>query len=229
MTSGILYVTLRLSTPLHETTEKQSPLATKLNKKQIKVAETLDRRVNMCREFMNDWLLFNQILSAYPSPGVNKAQLENQFLKIKSKLAREHNVLKEQLASDYSIDANTMNIVSSATNLESVYSQSEVAVKKLQGEWHRAFISINETLGAIEDKKARAEAGERIYLDSMGVGAGPPVKGGGGISDGQKKALQVIVAIVALVLIAVFVPPVRDYFKQGFIDIGLMEPPPTEI
>ena len=57
-------------------------MATKLNKKQIKTIEELDRRVSMCREFMNDWLLFNQILSAYPSPGVNKAQLENQFLKI---------------------------------------------------------------------------------------------------------------------------------------------------
>ena len=72
--------------------EKSVPLA-KLNKKQIKIIQELDRRTNMCREFMNDWLLFNQILSAYPSPGANKAQLENQFLKIKSKLAREHNVL----------------------------------------------------------------------------------------------------------------------------------------
>ncbi len=95
----------------------------------------------MTREFLNDWLLFNQILSAYPSPGVNKAQLENQFLKIKSKLAREHNVLKETLQSDYAIDNSTMGIVSGATNLESIYSQSEVAVKKLQGEWHRSFIS----------------------------------------------------------------------------------------
>ena len=62
----------------------------------------------MCREFMNDWLLFNQILSAYPSPGVNKAQLENNFLKIKSKLAREHRVLKDMLAGDYAIDGNAI-------------------------------------------------------------------------------------------------------------------------
>ena len=54
-------------------------MAANLNKKQQKVADELERRVSMVREFMNDWLLFNQILSAYPSPGVNKAQLENQF------------------------------------------------------------------------------------------------------------------------------------------------------
>ena len=197
-------------------------MATKLNKKQIKTLETLERRVNMCREFMNDWLLFNQILSAYPSPGVNKAQLENQFLKIKSKLAREHNVLREQLAADDGIDANTMNIVAGATNLESVYAQSEVAVKKLQGEWHRAFISINETLGAIEDKKARAEAGEKIYMEPA-LGAGPPVKsGGGGMSDSTKKTLQVLLAIVVLVGIAVAVPPIRNYFLDGLREFDII-------
>ena len=193
-------------------------MATKLNKKQIKVLETLDRRVNMCREFMNDWLLFNQILSAYPSPGVNKAQLENQFLKIKSKLAREHNVLREQLGGDYGIDANTMNIVAGATNLESVYAQSEVAVKKLQSEWHRAFISINETLGSIEDKKARAESGEKIFLEPTTLGAAP-VKTGGGISDETKKFLQIIGMIIIIVIIAIAVPPIRNYFVEGYRQI----------
>lgn len=191
----------------------------------------LDRRVSMCREFMNDWLLFNQILSAYPSPGVNKAQLENQFLKIKSKLAREHNVLKDQLGSDYKIDSNTMNIVSGATNLEAVYSQSEVAVKKLQGEWHRSFISINETLGAIEDKKARAENGEKIFLDTMvsgGGGGGRGGGGGGGISDGQKKLLIVVAILIGIVAAAWFVPPVREYFRPVWEMLGLMEPAPLE-
>lgn len=142
----------------------------RLNKKQLAVIAQLERRVAMCQEFMNDWLLFNQIMSAYPSPGVNKAQLENQFLKIKSKLAREHRVLKDTLAADYNLDSNTMNLVSQATSLESIYAQSDVAIKKLQTEWHRCFISINETLGALTDKKQRAEGGEKINLGLAGGG-----------------------------------------------------------
>ena len=175
----------------------------------------MDRRVNMCREFMNDWLLFNQVLSAYPSPGVNKAQLENQFLKIKSKLAREHNVLREVLAMDYKIDGNTMNIVSSATNLESIYNQSEIAVKKMQAEWHRAFISINETLGAIEDKKARAEGGEKIFLPTL-AGTGP-VKSGG---DGKSlKVVGIIVLVVAVGAILFFFTPVGDMYRDAIADL----------
>ena len=165
-----------------------------LSKKQLKTIEQLERRVELCREFMNDWLLFNQILSSYPNPGVNKAQLENQFLKIKSKLAREHRVLQQTLLDDYNLDGNTMNIVSGATNLESMYSQSEVALKKLQTEWHRAFIAINETLGVLEDKKFRAENGEKIFIatqDMMQGGGG----GGGGIDPGTLKTILILAAI----------------------------------
>lgn len=171
------------------------------SKKQLKLIEMVDRRVELCREFMNDWLLFNQILSSYPNPGVNKAQLENQFLKIKSKLARSHQVLKDTLQDDYKLDGNTMNIVSGATNLEAIYSQSEVAVKKLQTEWHRAFISINETLGSLEDKKRRAEAGEKIFV---GPGMGQVATGGGG-GGGDTQSLKIIGAFVAIIVVMVVI------------------------
>lgn len=170
----------------------------------------------MTREFMNDWLLFNQILSAYPSPGVNKAQLENQFLKIKSKLAREHNVLYQTLAQDYKIDGNTMNIVSGATNLETIYGQSEVAVKKLQAEWHRAFISINETLGMLEDKKARAEAGQKVMIEMPGQG---PTVRGGGLSDKTKKNLVIVVVALIIIGVAAGVPQIRDMYLNAIKDL----------
>ncbi len=174
-----------------------------LSKKQQKIVEQLVRRVELCREFMNDWMLFNQILTRYPEPGINKAELETQFLKIKSKLARTHKVLKDTLADDYNLDNNTMNIISGATSLEAIYSQSEVAVKKLQTEWHRAFIAINETLGAVDDKRARAEAGEKIFLAPVG---GMVNMGGdsGGMSKNTKTVLilfGILAAIVAFILV----------------------------
>jgi len=193
-----------------------------LNKKQLKVVEVLERRVELTREFMNDWLLFNQILSAYPSPGVNKAQLENQFLKIKSKLARSHKVLRDTLQDDYSIDGNTMNIISGATNLEAIYSQSEVAVKKLQTEWHRAFITINETLGAIEDKKHRAEMGEKIFL-APGLGQAPVAAGGG------KSTTTILLVLGAIVVIGVvlYVTGLYTLWTDAFHNLTGLGPAPA--
>jgi hypothetical protein len=185
------------------------------SKKLLKILEELDRNIHVTREFMNDWLLFNQILSAYPSPGVNKAQLENQFLKIKSKLAREHQVIKECLGADYKFDPNTMNIVSNATNLETIYSQSEVAIKKLQNEWHRAFISINETLGSLEDKKNRAEGGEMVSVGNVQAA----VVGGGGMSESTKKNLM-IVGVIALILgVMIGVPQIRETYMSSLQDL----------
>ncbi len=193
-----------------------------LSKKQLKVVEALERRVELTREFMNDWLLFNQILSAYPSPGVNKAQLENQFLKIKSKLARSHKVLRDTLQDDYHIDGNTMNIVSGATNLEAIYSQSEVSVKKLQTEWHRAFISINETLGSIEDKKHRAETGEKIFL-APGVGQAPAAAGGGG---GSSKTILIIIAVLAGIGAVLYFTGLYTMWTDAFYQLtGIGTPP----
>ncbi len=169
-----------------------------LSKKQQKIVDQLSRRVELCREFMNDWMLFNQILTRYPEPGINKAELETQFLKIKSKLARTHKVLKETLANDYELDNNTMNIVSGATSLEAIYSQSEVAVKKLQTEWHRAFIAINETLGAVDDKRARAEAGEKIFIAPTG---GDVAAAGGG--EGMSKNAKTILILFGILLLIV--------------------------
>ena len=107
-----------------------------------------------------------------------------------------------------------MNIVSSATNLETIYGQSEVAVKKLQAEWHRAFISINETLGGIEDKKARAEGGEKIVLDAQ-LATGP-VKSGG-MSQNTKTILIIVVVIAALAGLFFFTP-LGDTYRDSFDD-----------
>lgn len=191
-----------------------------LSKKQLKTLQQLERRVELCREFMNDWLLFNQILNAYPKADSNKAQLETQFLKIKSKLAREHRVLKDTLQSDYGIDGNLMNIVSGATSLENIYAQSEVSVKKLQTEWHRAFISINETLGVLDDKRSRAEAGEKVFvMDMSSVGGG----GGGGMSAGTKKNIIIVVVIVAILAAMFLIPsPIRDAYMNALQQLGIV-------
>ena len=194
-----------------------------LSKKQLKTLQTLERRVELCREFMNDWLLFNQILSAYPKADSNKAQLESQFLKIKSKLAREHRVLKDNLQSDYGIDGNLMNIVSGATSLENIYAQSEVSIKKLQTEWHRAFISINETLGLLDDKRTRAEAGEKVFVMDSSLGGGGGGGGGGGMSAGAKKNLMIVLIILGILAAMFLIPPIREMYLGAFRQFGILK------
>ncbi|MBM3289580.1 MAG: hypothetical protein FJY92_05465, partial [Candidatus Hydrogenedentes bacterium] len=110
---------------------------------QVHGIDVLDGFIGRTRDFMGDWLKFNQLLGAYTAPGANKLQLETYFLQLKSKLARDHRVLTDRLGPDCKFSADVINIVSGATSLESIYAQSEVAVRKLQSEWHRSFITVN--------------------------------------------------------------------------------------
>ena len=126
--------------------------------------EYVDDVLGRTRGFMNDWMLFSQVISAYPQPNADKGKLEMQFLQLNSKLARELPVIKDRLGPDCNFGPETMNVIAGNTSLNAIFSQSEVAVKKLMTEWHRAFIAINECVGEIEDKRRRAEEGERVMI-----------------------------------------------------------------
>jgi hypothetical protein len=145
--------------------------------------------------------------------------LEKQFLTLKSKLARQHKVLKDALQSDYGVEGNPMNIVAGATSLEAIHSQSEVSIKKLQGEWHHAFLSINEMLGVLEDKLRRAENGEKVFLMTAGGPMGGGGGGGGGMSSGSKKNLMFIIVVMIVVGFVLFL--FKDMYLESLRSLGL--------
>jgi len=113
----------------------------------------LEKNIEDTRIFMDLWVKFYDLLVSARKREQTDAKDEADFLAVKSELARRHKVLQRTLGEDYGLDANTMNIVSQAISLDSVRSSSEVAMKKLENEWHRAYIAINETLGVIENKR----------------------------------------------------------------------------
>jgi len=113
----------------------------------------LEKNIEGSRIFMDLWVKFYDLMVSARKREQITPKDEADFLAVKSELARRHKVLQQGLGQDYGLDANTMNIVSQAISLDGVQSSSDVAMKKLENEWHRAYISINETLGALENKR----------------------------------------------------------------------------
>jgi len=124
----------------------------------------LDGVLELQRGLLDDWLKLNQIVSAYPQPNAQKHQMETWFLQAKSKLARTIPVLTERLGPDCHYATEVLNLIGGLTSLESLYAQSEVAVKKTLTEWHRTYIAINECLGELEEKRRRVMQGERVMI-----------------------------------------------------------------
>ncbi len=135
----------------------------------------LEKNIELTRIFMDLWVKFYDLLISARKREQTDPKDEADFLAVKSELARRHKVLQGTLGDDYGLDTNTMNIVSQAISLDSVRSSSEVAMKKLETEWHRAYIAINETLGALENKReelakvtAVSAALQRFQKDVLG-------------------------------------------------------------
>jgi len=127
--------------------------------------ETLEESLELAQRILDDWIRFQQILAAYPRAELAmQGKLEMDFLQIKSKLARDVSVLSRRMQSGRELENALINVVAGAPSLHQTYSQSEVAVKKLLGEWHRAFISLNESVSRLEEMvKAVQRGGEVIF------------------------------------------------------------------
>ena len=174
----------------------------------------LEKGIEGTRVFMDLWVKFYDLLVSARKREQIAPKDEADFLAVKSELARRHKVLQQTLGQDYGLDANTMNIVSQAISLDAAQSSSDVAMKKLENEWHRAYIAINETLGALENQ--REELAKVTVL-------------GAAMQNFQKNVLQnknvmaliVIVGIAVVIFLAYRANPtmfagIADWYKGFF-------------
>jgi hypothetical protein len=159
----------------------------------------LEKNIEGTRIFMDLWVKFyDQLVSARKREQAG-AKDEADFLAVKSELARRHKVLQQGLGADYGLDPNTMNIVSQAISLDSIQSSSDVAMKKLENEWHRAYIAINETLGALENKRE-----EMAAVTSFGAAMG---NFKGVLGNKNVMALLIIIGIAVVIFVMYRVNP----------------------
>jgi len=167
----------------------------------------LEKNIEGTRIFMDLWVKFyDQLVSARKREQIS-AKDEADFLAVKSEIARRHKVLQQGLGQDYGLDANTMNIVSQAISLDGVQSSSDVAMKKLENEWHRAYISINETLGALENRRE-----EMASVTSLGAAMHNFQKNV--LGNKNVMALLIIIGIAVVIFVLYRVNP---GMFQGFV------------
>jgi len=167
----------------------------------------LEKNIEGSRIFMDLWVKFYDLMVSARKREQITPKDEADFLAVKSELARRHKVLQQGLGQDYGLDANTMNIVSQAISLDGVQSSSDVAMKKLENEWHRAYISINETLGALENRRE-----EMASVTSLGAAMHNFQKN----VLGNKNAMTLLVILgIAVVVFAVWRANPRGF--EGFI------------
>ena len=158
------------------------------------IDKNLERNLMLTQQFLDLWIQFFDMVVAGRRAEELSPTHETSFLAVKSELARRHKVLETALGVDYNLDASTMNIVGQAISLDSLRSSSDVAMKKMENEWHRAYISINETFGVLQNR--REEMAGKSQFEVMMDG----MKGGGGGKGFMTVAVIVGIVVVLIVL-----------------------------
>jgi hypothetical protein len=114
---------------------------------------TVERHYADCKELLELWSVFHD----YYVMGVKGENItpeaESQFLDIKSRIAMLHDSFIDALTHDQNIGQGMLKIVESAITLKHLSRQSPAETKKMEIEWHEAYLLLNQTIGALEDRR----------------------------------------------------------------------------
>ena len=116
----------------------------------------LERRFAECTELVDAWKLFMELVNrAVKPPKTTNAQLEQQFLNTKARIAVLHDSFVESLKHDKQIGANMLEIVNRAITLRLLSKIGEPEAKKFEQEWHEVFMLLNGTVSDLNEERAK--------------------------------------------------------------------------
>lgn len=141
---------------------------------------------------------------------------ENQFLELKSRIAMLHDSFMEALTDNHSVGQDVLNVVTRSITLKHLGKQSSADTKKMEIEWHEGYMLINDTIGALDEKRRElANINETQFKAQKAAGVAKQ-KVGKFLSSFYFK-LAVILAIVLGGTIGVQVTGIYDYDELGKI------------
>lgn len=112
----------------------------------------LEKKIKLVKEFMELWIKFHDLYKSALSKQSISGDDEKNFLETKSLIARKYQMLKEFLAMDPSPDDKTFDVIGQVLSLEGVSTISDLAMKKIESDWHNSYIQLNKMLGELESK-----------------------------------------------------------------------------
>ncbi len=117
-------------------------------------SKVLERRIVVLSEFIELWVMFKQgIDNCAASPEVSEED-EQRFLQLKSLVARKQQAVMEVGVGGKLPDREIEDIVSHSVSLKHIGGTSDLMARKLEKDWHEAYIMLNRAFGSLENQQA---------------------------------------------------------------------------
>jgi len=118
----------------------------------LKEKEEIEFRIKAIQQFLELWYRYDEMFQhAYRDKEVS-AELEEEFLKLKSQLARRHQYLLEYLGKEYNRPEPITPFLSDTVTLRNMFGIHFDFYKKLRLSWHATMLRLNEALGFLMSK-----------------------------------------------------------------------------
>ena len=109
--------------------------------------EEIEFRIAAVQKFLEQWQVLNKMFQhAYRQEDVSLHD-EEEFLKLKSTLARRHQYLMEYLSEEYDMGLPITPLLSNMVTLNNMQGIHFDFYKKLRSQWHATFLALNNALG----------------------------------------------------------------------------------
>jgi len=112
-----------------------------------KEQEELEYRIKLIKNFLDKWDRYDQLLQKSYREKNNTSEEEEEFLKLKSQVARSHQYLMEYLGPEYVRPEPITPFLSSTVTLDNMKDIQFDFFKKLRLQWHATMLRLNEALG----------------------------------------------------------------------------------
>jgi hypothetical protein len=111
----------------------------------------LEEKIRGVREFQDSFLTFFRLVKkAFKEAEVMPTREdEENFLRLKSNLARKHQILLESLGKDYISGERITPLLSATVTLRNTKTFHEEFYRKVEKQWHTVYLHLFETLGQL--------------------------------------------------------------------------------
>jgi hypothetical protein len=129
----------------------------------------LERNIERVEEFVELWKQLSGFLDRGFKGGEFSGEEESAFLELKSKIAQQHEVLSAVLGSHADHDDRALRLLNTVPSLAAFKELPDGMGKRIAGEWHTTFISLQGLLGRLKGQKARLSAVSSFRVGLKGV------------------------------------------------------------
>jgi hypothetical protein len=162
-----------------------------------------------CAGLAEDWSRLRALVEAFPKEGANKAQLEGEFIALRSRLSCDYTVLTRWRKGGYGLTAGVHKMLASTTTLSDAASNATHPESRFNRTWRDVHSSLTQIATVLQGAQARVQAGKPATLppDLLEDDSRPPFP--------IWKVLKITGILVAVVLLAAGAYVLRNFFGFG--------------